>query len=182
MAAEGRGSSGLRQRVRRSLVPAARVLAAILVAMLTGACAASANAIATPGTSAASSVAAGGILGEPVTDTPFDAVTAAIDRLYVRHPDVGGYVVQGVTYTAATRDKVLKICHEGGLVSTEKERETQEVLACAPLIFFFYRYGQTAGGADSTDVARLLYQYTVSSHSAESKEVLTELLRSWGVD
>jgi hypothetical protein len=123
---------------------------------------------------------AGILTGDPEL-TSFDQVTQAIDRLYKEHSDVNSFLVKGVTYSPATRDKVLKICHEGGLVSTEAERESQEVLACAPLIFFFYNYGQQSGVAESTDIARLLYWYTVTNHSTESKEVLTELLRGWGI-
>jgi hypothetical protein len=122
-----------------------------------------------------------GILSGDVQATTFDQVVAAIEKLYSDRPDVNSFVVKGVTYTPATRDKVLKICHEGGLVSSEAERESQEVLACAPLIFYFYNYGQQSGAAESTDIARLLYWYTVTNHSDASKEVLTQLLHGWGI-
>ncbi len=126
--------------------------------------------------------ASAGILDGSVQPTTFDQVKAAIDQLYRSHPDINSYAVKGVTYTPETRDKVLKICHEGGLVANEAERESQEVLACAPLIFFFYRYGQESSVPESTEVARKMYWYTVSNHSSQSKEVLTQLLRGWGIN
>jgi hypothetical protein len=132
--------------------------------------------------SPAPSPALTGILDASVRSTTFDQVKQAIDNLYRDHPGVNSFVAQGVTYTPETRDKVLKICHEGGLVANEAERDAQEVLACAPLIYFFYRYGQESGVPGSVDVARQLYWYTVSNHPDESSRVLIELLRGWGIN
>jgi hypothetical protein len=163
--------------------PAACSVILSLVILVLAACTALPSAIAVPvaEVQATPAPSLAGILAGEVQPTTFDQVTAAIDKLYGDHPDVNSFVVKGVAYTPATRDKVLKICHEGGLVSSEAERESQEVLACAPLIFYFYNYGQQSGVAESTDIARLLYWYTVANHSSASKEVLTQLLQGWGI-
>lgn len=167
-------------RWRRHMVTAPRlVIVSLLIVVLTS-CTTIPNATNVPAP-ATSSPAQAEILTGDVQPTTFEQITSAIDKLYADHPDVNSFLVKGVTYTPATRDKVMKICHEGGLVSTEAERESQEVLACAPLIFFFYYYGQQTGVAESTDIARLLYWNTVTEHSAESKEVLTKLLQGWGI-
>jgi hypothetical protein len=162
----------------------ARILIMGLLALVPATCVAPQGVLSVPSSRVrpTASAAPAGILDAAVQPTTFDVVRAAIDKLYSSHPDVNSYAVKGVTYTPQTRDKVLKICHEGGLVSSEAERESQEVLACAPLIFFFYNYGHESGVAESTAVARLMYWYTVSNHSSQSKEVLTQLLRGWGLN
>jgi hypothetical protein len=179
---ENRQSPGATRRRPGELC--ARILMMSLLALVPAACVAPPGALSVPISQVqpTAAPAPSGMLDAAVQPTTFDGVRAAIDKLYSSHPDVNSYVVKGVSYTPQTRDKVLKICHEGGLVSSEAERESQEVLACAPLIFFFYNYGQASGGAESTGFARLMYWYTVSNHSSQSKEVLTQLLRSWGID
>jgi hypothetical protein len=129
----------------------------------------------------ASTPAAGGILDSAVQAVTLDQIKQAIDDLYTRHPDINSFVVQSVTYNPQTRDKVLKICSEGGLVASEQEREAQQVLACAPLIFFFNYYGQQKSAPESIDLARQLYGYALAGKSEDSQKVLTELLRSWGI-
>ena len=124
---------------------------------------------------------AGGILDGTVQATTLDQVKQAIDDLYTRHPDINSFVVQSVTYKPEMRDKVLKICSEGGLVSNEQEREAQKVLACAPMIFFFNYYGQQKSVPESISLARQLYWYALAGKSDDSKKVLTDLLRSWGI-
>ena len=105
----------------------------------------------------------------------------AIDDLYTRHPDINSFAVQSVTYNPTTRDKVLKICSEGGLVDTAQELEAQKVMACAPLIFFFNYYGQQKSVPESIDIARQIYWYALAGKSQDSKKVLTDLLTSWGI-
>ena len=121
------------------------------------------------------------LLDGRVQTTTLAQVKQAVDDLYSRHPGINSFVVQSVTYTPETRDKVLKICSEGGLAASDQEREGQKVLACAPLIFFFYYYGQQNSVPESIGVARQLYWYAMTDKSDDSKKVLTELLRSWGI-
>ncbi len=128
-----------------------------------------------------STPAAGGILDSAVQTPTLDQVKQAIDDLYTRHPDINSFIVQSVTYSPQTRDKVLKICSEGGLAANEQEREAQKVMACAPLIFFFNYYGQQKSVPESIALARQLYWYAVTGKSDDSKKVLTDLLTSWGI-
>ncbi len=122
-----------------------------------------------------------GILDGTVQPTSFEQVTQAIEGLYRDHPAVNSFIVQGVTYNPETRDKVLKICHEGGLAGSDVESDAQKALACAPLIFFFYRYGQESAVPESTTVARQLYWFASLNTPGEPAQVMTNLLRSWGV-
>ncbi len=121
------------------------------------------------------------ILNGTAQPTTLDQVKQAIDNLYTRHPDINSFIVQSVTYNPTTRDKVLKICSEGGLAANAQELEAQKVMACAPLIFFFNYYGQQKSVPESIGVARQLYWYALAGKSDDSKKVLTDLLTSWGI-
>ncbi len=121
------------------------------------------------------------ILNGTAQPTTLDQVKQAIDNLYTRHPDINSFIVQSVTYNPTTRDKVLKICSEGGLSANAQELEAQKVMACAPLIFFFNYYGQQKSVPESIGVARQLYWYALAGKSDDSKKVLTDLLTSWGI-
>ncbi len=131
--------------------------------------------------SGTSTPAASSILDGTAQATTVDQVKQAIDDLYTRHPDINSFIVQSVTYNPTTRDKVMKICSEGGLAANEQERDAQKVMACAPLIFFFNYYGQQKSVPESIDLARQLYWYAVAGKSDDSKKVLTDLLKSWGI-
>jgi len=146
--------------------------------LLIGLCVLLALLTACGGTSAP---APSGILDSTVQAVTLDQIKQAINDLYTSHPDINSFVVQSVTYNPQTRDKVLKICSEGGLVDTPQELEAQKVMACAPLIFFFNYYGQQKSVPESVDVARQLYWYALADKSDDSKKVLTDLLRSWGI-
>ncbi len=121
------------------------------------------------------------ILDSPAQTSTIDQIKQAIDDLYTQHPEVNSFAVQAVTYKPETRDKVLKICSEGGLVDTAQELEAQKVMACAPLIFFFYYYGQQKSVPEAIALARQLYWYALAGKSDNSKKVLTDLLTSWGI-
>ena len=125
--------------------------------------------------------AATGILGSAIQATTPEQVKQAIDHLYNRHPDSNSFAVQSVSYTPATRDKVLTVCQEGSIATTKEERDRQKVLACAPLIFFFHQYGQQKAVPEAIDLARQLYWYALDDKSDDSKKVLTDLLTSWGI-
>ncbi len=122
-----------------------------------------------------------GVLDGQVETTTFSELKQAIDDLYRHHPGINSFVVRAVTYTPKTRDKVLNICHEGGLTASDEEREAQKVLACAPLIFFFYNYGRQNSVSESVGIARQLYWFAMTDRSDDSKKMLTDLLRSWGI-
>ncbi len=124
---------------------------------------------------------ASSILDGPAQTTTIDQIKQAINGLYTQHPDINSFIVQSVTYNPATRDKVLKICSEGGLAANAQELEAQKVMACAPLIFFFNYYGQQKSVPEAIALARQLYGYAVAGKSDDSKKVLTDLLTSWGI-
>ena len=148
------------------------ILLAVVVSML---------AVLLTGCAGSPTPIAAGILNDPAQTTTIDQIKQAINDLYTQHPDINSFAVQAVTYTPETRDKVLKICSEGGLVDTAQELETQKVMACAPLIFFFYYYGQQKSVPESIDLARQLYGYALAGKSEDSKKVLTDLLRNWSI-
>ncbi len=123
------------------------------------------------------------ILVAPVQPISFTRVRRAVLELYRAHPDIQSFQVQDVTYTPKTRDKVLGVCHEGGPEKSASALESARVLACAPLIFFFYSYGRAASVPAATTVAQQLFWYAVLSnqrpHLAEPG--LRTLLTGWGV-
>ena len=129
----------------------------------------------------AATPAAGSLLDGPAQTANHDQVKQAIDDLYTHHPNINTFSVQSVSYTPETRDKVLKICSEGSVALTAQERESQQVMACAPLIYYYYSYGTQSAVPEAVDVARQLYWFAVSGKSATSSKALTDLLRSWGL-
>ena len=123
------------------------------------------------------------ILGGKSEQVSFGQVQHAVDGLYRSHPAVGKYVVRSVTYSPASRDQVLAVCRRGGASSTRQELESSRVAACAPLIFFYYRYGRASAVPDSVDVARKLYWYAVTNVRGpfDARKSLDTLLSGWGV-
>jgi hypothetical protein len=129
------------------------------------------------------SVPAPSILAGPVRPTTFVQARAAVLALYRSHPAVGRASFNDVSYTTATRDKVLGVCHSGGPEKSASALESARVLACAPLIFFFYSYGRHASVSEAVDAARTLYWYAVTANQRPfgAGPGLTRLLVSWGV-
>jgi hypothetical protein len=113
----------------------------------------------------------------------FAQVERAVRHLYRTHPSIVKFMIQDVEYTPATRDRVLAVCHRGGPEKTASALESTRVLACAPLIFFFYSYGRARSVAASTTLAQQLYWYAVASNQRprDAEPGLTTLLRHWGV-
>jgi hypothetical protein len=152
------------------------LLAAGLVAVVAG-CSGDKKTTSTTTVPTAQSLFAGG----PAA-TGFADVRTAIRTLYTQHPEIGSFTYQDVSYTPATRDKVLTVCRVGGPTANARERETSRVFGCAPLIFFFYSFGTRKRVPESVDVARDLYGYAAAiSGPFNPKPALTGLLRSWGV-
>jgi hypothetical protein len=108
---------------------------------------------------------------------------AALFALYRSHPAVSRASFNDVRYSSATRDKVLRVCRSGGPEKSASALESARVLACAPLIFFFYSYGRDASVPEAVDVARALYWYAVTANRKpfDAGPGLTRLLVSWGV-
>ncbi|MCL2417953.1 MAG: hypothetical protein FWD04_01560, partial [Conexibacteraceae bacterium] len=117
--------------------------------------------------------------GHPV---PVASVRSAIAKLYRDHPGVATYSVQAVSYDSRSRDRVLQACSTGGAQVTAQV-ESERVLACAPLIFFYYHYGQSAGVRQSTEVADSIYSYVATEiHGpADAQSILDGVLHGWGI-
>ena len=126
---------------------------------------------------------AASILSGPPETVTFGEVAAAIARLYRRRPGVGTYAVRDVRYNPATRDKVLDICHRGGLELDRAALESSRIAGCAPLIFFFSSYGREKDAPEATALARKLYWYAVGSIRGpfDARATLDALLRTWSV-
>jgi len=123
------------------------------------------------------------VLHSPARKVTFAELRRSIDRLYRRHPSILSFVVRNVEYTPRTRDKVLRVCREGGPESDPAALESAKIAGCAPLIFFFYRYAQHSSVPESLAVARDLYWYAVKNIRGpyDPAKALATLLRSWGV-
>ncbi len=123
------------------------------------------------------------ILTDPVQPTTFVQAQTAMLALYSSRRALSAFTVENVEYTPATRDKVLSVCRAAGPEKSASARESARVLACAPLIFFFYSYGRQASVPEAIAVARRLYWYAVTNNREpyQAGPGLTRLLRSWGV-
>jgi hypothetical protein len=110
-------------------------------------------------------------------------VRQAVDALYESHPAITGYVVRDVAYNAITRDKVLEVCRAGGRETDAASLESVRVAGCAPLVFYYYRYGADRSVPEAIAVARTLYWYANSSIKGpfDARASLDALLRSWGL-
>lgn len=169
-----------RPAARRSLLISG-VLVVSLIVMAVAALAAFSGLGAS--SSPTASVPAPSILTGPVRPTTFVQARAALFALYRSHPAVSRASFNDVDYTTATRDKVLRVCHSGGPEKSAGALESSRVLACAPLIFFFYSYGRHSSAPEGVDVARTLYWYAVTANRKpfDAGPGLTRLLASWGV-
>ncbi len=108
-------------------------------------------------------------------------VQRGIVALYRSHPGIATFAAQDVQYTPQSRDAVLKACSAGGAGNASQAVESSQVIACAPLIFFFYSYGRTASVPDSVAMAGQLYWYAVTHIEGpiDARTSLNELLHSW---
>jgi len=127
--------------------------------------------------------AASSVLGSSAERVSFSQVERAIARLYRRRPGIATFVVRDVEYTPATRNKVLDICHRGGLELNRAALESSRIAGCAPLIFFFYNYGRQQNAPDAVAVARKIYWYAVGNVNGpfDARATLDALLRTWAV-
>jgi hypothetical protein len=112
----------------------------------------------------------------------------AVTTLYREHPGISSYAAADVRYTAQSRATVLRECTSpagtpGSAAADAQTAESGQLIACAPLIFFLYRYGRDASVPAATAAAEELYGYAVThiSGPVDAKTSLDELLRSWGL-
>ena len=90
--------------------------------------------------------------------------------------------MQDVQYSAASRATVLRECTSASGLESQNA-ESGQLVACAPLIFFLYRYGHHASVPAATAVAGELYAYAVThiSGPVDAETSLDELLHGWGL-
>ncbi len=163
------------------------VLRYCLIVLITmsflSACSRQPNRSATSTTSG-SPPAASDILSAKVEAVKFDQVTQALDDLHRHHPDVVDFSIKSVYYNRETRDKVLNICSQGSaLSSTQREREQEKVMACAPLIFFYYNYGEQKSIPEAIEVAQKIYWFAATDNPSlgPEPEALKAMLQGWGI-
>jgi hypothetical protein len=110
-------------------------------------------------------------------------VNAEVTDLYHGHPDLASFSVQDVAYTTKSRDTVLRECTTPGSQDApgSQQAETGQVVACAPLIFYFYSYGRQASVPAAMTLAGDLYWYAVGhiTGPASAQASLNELLQGW---
>ena len=155
------------------------LLAAGLVAVAAG-CAGDKKASSPPTTTPAAT--AESLFVGTTGPVDYAVVRETIRQLYVRHPEIRGFVSRDVFYTPETRDKVLTVCRRGGPTVNPRERETSRVFGCAPLIFFFYSFGKRQHVPESVAAARELFWYAARINGPyQALPALTDLLQRWGV-
>lgn len=115
-------------------------------------------------------------------DVSLASVQQNIARLYRDHPAVARYSAQDVAYTSRSRTRVLRACSAPGAATTQRV-ETARVLACAPLVYFYYEYGRAKGVRQATGVANSIYSYasTEIHGPADARTLLDGVLEGWGL-
>lgn len=108
-------------------------------------------------------------------------VTAEVTALYSAHPALASFTVQDVAYTTQTRATVLRECITPGSAASSKDSETGQIVACAPLIFYYYSYGKQASVPGAVTVAGDLYWYALDhiTGPADVQATLNQLLQGW---
>ncbi len=111
------------------------------------------------------------------------ALGAEITTLYRTHPDLGSYVVEGTSYTPGLRRSVFRACTRSGTAEMSSSAQESRLDACAPLIFYFYSYGNRRNVAAATKLANDLFSYgaDVVHGPLDSAATLAGVLRAWGV-
>jgi hypothetical protein len=112
-------------------------------------------------------------------------VNQAIDAVYRGHPGIATFAAEDVQYTPQSRDAVLHTCTSGAGggagAGGAQTAQAGRLIACAPLIFFLYRYGRQASVPAAVTAAGDLYWYAVThiSGPVNAQTSLDALLHSW---
>ena len=108
-------------------------------------------------------------------------VKQGIVALYRSHPGITTFAAQDIQYTTQSRDAVLNECITTSAGAGSQAAESGQVIACAPLIFFLYSYGQKASVPESATMAGELYWYAATHITGpiNARTNLNELLHSW---
>ena len=155
-----------------------RAVAAAAAALLTGLLALAGCATAT-----SNSVPTTGDVFTTKHQVSASQVNAEVAALYSAHPALASYTVQDVAYTAKTRATVLHDCTTPGIAASSQEAETAQIVACAPLIFYYYSYGEQAPVPAAVTVAGDLYWYALDhiTGPVDVRASLNQLLKGWKV-
>lgn len=123
------------------------------------------------------------VLGTHLSPVSVQQISNDVDAVYRNHPGIGSFEVQDVQFTPQTRNRVLTTCTSGGTAPTSETTESGRLVACAPLIFFFYSYGQKASAPDAINLADKLYSFAVTNivGPLDAGKTLGSVLKGWGV-
>jgi hypothetical protein len=123
------------------------------------------------------------VLRSSARTVTFADLRSAIDRLYAAQPGILTFAAHGVGYSPVFRDKALDLCGRGGPETSAAARESLKIDACAPLVFFFYTYGQAKSVPQSIDVARQVYWYAATHIRGpfDARAALSTMLRRSGI-
>jgi len=105
-----------------------------------------------------------------------------IDALYAQHPAVSSFVSQSVSYTPQSLAIVVRKCTQPGTQSGA-EAQSSRLMACAPLIYFFYTFGQQGSVSEAIELADEFYSFAVTDVKGpiDPRAALDKLLSSWGI-
>jgi len=108
-------------------------------------------------------------------------LNSEVAALYSGHPGLASFDVQDVAYSTKSRQAVLRECTTPGATAGSQDSETGQVVACAPLIFYYYSYGKQASVPAAVTVAGDLYWYAVDhvTGPVSAQASLNELLQGW---
>src|SRR5436190_23399837 len=97
-------------------MPVSRALVAVIAAASVASCGGKSAKVPPPTTTTETNPGpALSVLGSPAEAVTFAGARSAIVRLYRRRPGIRTFTVRDVEYSPATLNKVLDICHRGGL-------------------------------------------------------------------
>jgi hypothetical protein len=110
-------------------------------------------------------------------------VNAEVTALYSAHPALASFTVQDVAYTAKTRATVLHDCTTPGSAGGSQDAETGQIVACAPLIFYYYSYGRQASVPAAVALSGDIYWYALDhiTGPVDVRASLNQLLQGWKV-
>jgi hypothetical protein len=108
-------------------------------------------------------------------------VDTEVTALYSDHPALASFDVQDVSYAAKSRATVLRGCTTPGSGAGSQDSESSQIVACAPLIFYYYSYGKQASVPAAVTLAGDLYWYAVDhvTGPVSAQASLNELLQGW---
>jgi len=164
---------------RRPRAAATALITGLLAGLLALAGCASAGSHATATATAAAAAAAAGNVFTARHQVSLNQVNAEVTALYGGHPALASFNAQDVQYTTASRDTVLRECTSGSVGS--QDAETGQIVACAPLIFYYYSYGTQASVPAAVTLAGDLYWYAVGhiTGPVSAQTSLNQLLQGW---